>query len=88
MATTKRMAKISNNLHYYDYRIKNMIISKLANLTNELRDLLSQRHSSDYPELTNQVIFKMVRDIRVWRRLATKIDPLLIDEAETLTYKK
>ena len=65
-----------------DYRIKNMIVSKLAYLTNELNDLLSQRHSSDYPELTIQVILKTIRDIRVWRRLATKIDPLYIDEAE------
>ena len=88
MATKRRMERISNRNYDSDIRINSLIRSKLVYLINELNSLLEDRHSSVFPELTSRVIFKTIRDIRMYRRLATKINPLLIDEAEALTYKR
>ena len=88
MATKRRMERISSRNYDSDIRINSLIRSKLVYLINELNQLLKDRHSSVFPELTGRVIFKTIRDIRMYRRLAVKINPLLIDEAEALVYKR
>ena len=88
MATAKRMERISSRNYDSEIRMNSMIRGKLIYLINELNQMLADRHSSNFPELTNKVIFKTIRDIRMYRFLATKVNPLLIDEAEALTYKR
>ena len=79
------MERILKRKRYLEDRIDNMIRSKLIYLTNSLNEMLQERHTSDFPELTNKVILKTIRDLRMYRLLAVKINPLLIDEAEMLT---
>ena len=79
------MERILKRKRYLEDRIDNLIRSKLIYLTNELRELLLDRHTTQFPELTGRVIKKTINDIRMYQLLAVKINPLLIDEAELLT---
>ena len=85
MAIVRNTERILNRKRYLEDRIDNMIRSKLIYLTNSLNEMLQERHTSAFPELTAEVILKTIRDIRMYRLLAVKINPLLIDEAEMLT---
>ena len=79
------MERILKRKRYLEDRIDNMVRSKLIYLTNSLNEMLQERHKSPFPELTASVILKTIRDLRMYRLLAVKVNPLLIDEAELLT---
>ena len=61
------------DMKYIDERIEAMIIAKLSHYRLKVRDLVSKRHTADYPDLHYISVTGAIRDLRVWMQIAKLI---------------
>lgn len=73
------------DMEYIDERIESMLVAKIAHYRLDIRKLMSNRHSVNYPDLHYTSIKGSIRNLRVWNKMAKLIDDNTIYMATKLT---
>ena len=57
-----------------DLRIESKLIGKMANHRLMARDLFRKRHKGAFPELNVNQCMYHINELRVWKRIASRLD--------------
>ena len=60
--------------NYFDYRLEAKLIAKIAHYRLSIRTQFRNRHNVVWPELTYKTIIGDVNNLKLWLRIAERLD--------------
>jgi protein associated with RNAse G/E len=66
--------KNKRDIEYIDERIEAKLISKISHYRLQIRELMRNRHTAEYPELHYTSVKGSIRNLKVWLHMAKLID--------------